>query len=297
VVALAAALAGCRHDDAASSVATAGPPASSAAPDRSGQAVSGAPSASADARLPLSESNPLHLPPRRITLDPGRRVFTFSAEMLAGAKLGSTLVLYAATAVGMEGDDLLIEGRAGPSYRVQSSYVIPVPDDAHLRLNDPVLTEWNGVMKHALVTRFVKDKVGVRYTDSEAKTPEGLLKGARFVRQTEGLFPGNYAALEDGDSYRHVLLVSPLDLGNGSPKRWFALGFGGAALVVDAGSLKPIPVRYTPKAGTAVWAEWVGTLRPATVTGVDDPGLFVVKFDRAGRPATVGVGMLMPPIL
>src|SRR5690348_6814671 len=45
----------------------------------------------------LDDPNPLRLPPRKIKLDPGRRVFTFSDRMLAGAKLGSTLILYAAT--------------------------------------------------------------------------------------------------------------------------------------------------------------------------------------------------------
>src|SRR5436309_2762401 len=41
--------------------------------------------------------NPLRLPPGKVTLDAGKRVFTFSEKMLAGAREGSTLVLYAAT--------------------------------------------------------------------------------------------------------------------------------------------------------------------------------------------------------
>ncbi len=252
------------------------------------------------------DPNPLKLPARRVTLDPGKRVFTFSAEMLDGARLGSTLVLYAATVVAFEGDDLIIEGRGGPSYKVNGSYVIPVADDARVKPGDAVLTEWNGVLKHAVITRPIKDKIGVRFTDLDARSGEVLLQGgkptaatgkhppARFVKQIEGLVAGNYAALHRGDEWLHVLLVSPAP--EGETKRWFALGFGGAALVADEADLKAIPIRYTPKLGAVVWAEWVGTLRKGTVQASPDPGLFTVKFERAGRPATVGFGRILPPI-
>jgi hypothetical protein len=254
----------------------------------------------------VAEPNPLHLPPRRVTLDPGKRVFTFSEPMLQGARLGSTLVLYAATVIGLEGDDLIIEGKGTPSYKVAGAYVIPVPDDARLKPGDAVLTEWNGAMKHAVVIRQVKEKLSVRFTDMDARLGEVLLlpgkpttatgasKAVRFVKQVEGLAPGNYAAFHDGENWRHVLLVAPA--GEGDKKRWFALGFGGAALVADEGDLKAIPVKYSPKVGATVWAEWVGTLRKGTVQAVDDPGLFTVKFERAGRPATVGFGQILPPI-
>jgi hypothetical protein len=263
------------------------------------------PTAPPGAPATAQDPNPLRLPARRVTLDPGKRVFTFSAGMLDGAKLGSTLVLYAATVVGFEGDDLIIEGRGGPSYKVNGSYVIPVPDDAHVKPGEAVLTEWNGVLKHAVITKPIKDKIGVRFTDLDARSGEVLLQGgkptaatgkhppARFVKQIEGLAPGNYAALHRGDEWLHVLLVSPAD---GETKRWFALGFGGAALLAEEADLKAIPIRYTPKLNAAVWAEWVGTLRKGTVQAAPDPGLFTVKFERAGRPATVGFGRILPPI-
>lgn len=256
--------------------------------------VIGAPAAPGAA----ASSNPLGLPSGRIKLDPGRRVFTFSDRMLAGAKPGSTLVLYAATVVGFEGDDLIIEGRGGPSYKVHPGYVIPVPDAPRVRLRDPVLTEWNGVMKHAVVTQFVKDRIGVRYTDMDARTPEALLKDVRFVRQVEGLAPGNYAALADGDAWRHVLLISrAADGAGGAAARWLALGYGGAALLADEAALRPIPISPTKlKVGAPVLAEWVGTLRHATVQSLDDTGLFTVKFERAGRPVRVGWGLLTPPL-
>jgi hypothetical protein len=287
---------------------TAAPPASVAVPPI--PASHGAPGALPPLPGPtaLSDPNPLRLPPRRIALDPGKRVFTFPAAMLQGARLGSTLVLHGATVMGLEGDDLLIEGKGGPSYRIHAGYAIPVPDETKLKLGDVVLTEWgNGVMKHAVVTRFVKDRVGVRYTDLEARTPEALLlggrataavsgpsKAVRFIKQSEGLQPGNYAAHHVGEEWKHVLLVSPAV--EGEKKRWFALGFGGAALIADEADLQPIPIRWAPKPGATVWAEWAGAMRRGTVQNVDDPGLFTVKYERAGRPATVGFGRIMAPL-
>jgi hypothetical protein len=220
-------------------------------------------------------------------------VFTFSEPMLQSARLGSTLVLYAANVAGFEGDDLLIEGKTGPSYKVHAGYVIAVPDAPRVRIGDPVLAEWNGVMKHAVVTRFVKDRVGLRYTDMGSENPEGSLKNPRMVKQVEGLAPGNYAAWKEADEWRHVLLVSPIE---SEPKRWFALGFGGAAALVDEARLRPIPIKWNPRPGTEVWAEWVGTMRVGVVQSAGETGLFTVKYERAGRPVTVGWGLLMQPV-
>lgn len=287
--------AGCRSgptetegSGAATASALAAAPASA-----SGNEVKPAALPSAGARG-IERSNPLGLPPRKLTLDPGRRVFTFSDAMLRGARLGSTLVLYAATVTAFDGDDLIVEGLAGPSYRVHAGYVIAVPDRPKLRLGDPILTEWNGTMKHAVVTRFVKDRTVVRYTDVEARAAEGQLKNARIIKQVNGLAPGNYAAaLGEGGEYKHVLLVSPVEA---EPRSWFALGFGGAAMLVAESALRPIPVTFSPKVGAAVWAEWVGTMRPATVQTVEAPASFTVKFERAGRPVQVGWGLLMAPL-
>jgi len=287
----------------ATSIASILPPPTGAAPPPS--ALSSPPGLAG--ATTLLDANPLHLPPRRVTLDPGKRVFTFSDAMLQGAKLGSTLVLYAATVAGFEGDDLIIEGHTGPSYKVHAGYVIPVPDEPRVNAGDVVLTEWNSVMRHAVVAKLVKDRIAVRFTDMDMKMGEVLLQGGRpgtgsssskivrFVKQAEGLAPGNYAALQQGGEFRHVLLVSPAEA-KGEKRRWFSLGFGGAAMLVDEADLRPIPVRYAPKVGAAVWAEWAGTMRKAVVQSVDDPGLFTVKYDRAGRPAVVGFGLIMPPL-
>ncbi|APR78388.1 Hypothetical protein A7982_03735 [Minicystis rosea] len=253
-----------------------------------------------------SQHNPLGLPPMRNNLQPNRRIFTIPEAMLKGAKPGSTFILQAGTVTGMDGDDLVVESRGSPSYRIHPGYVIAVPDDPRLKPGDPVLTEQGGVMRHAVVTKFIRDRVGVRYTDLEGRSQEVLLlggsgkptatgpsKAARFVKQTEGLQPGNYAALHQGEDWLHVQLIS--GFGDGEGRKWLALGFGGAAMVVNESELAPIPVRLELKVGAIIWAESGGKMRRATVQSADDRGIFLVKFERAGRPSTVGWGLVMKP--
>ena len=127
--------------------------------------------------------------------------------------------------------------------------------------------------------------------DLDARAPEASLKGGRIAKQLDGLVPGNYAAFRKDAELLHVLLVSPAD--DGEKKRWFCLGFGGAAMLVDESALQPIPVKLQAKVGDVVLAEWVGTLRKATIQGAVDPAFFTVKYDRAGRPATLGWGHLL----
>lgn len=271
--------------------ASAAPPVRPAAPGRAGV---------------TTNPNPLHLPPVRVNLDGCRRVFTFPEQMLAAAKPGSTLVLQAATVTGMDGDDLVVEIRGGSSYKVHAGYVIAVPDAQRLRPGDAVITEQGGLMRHAVVTKFVRDRIGVRYTDLHGRAQEALLlggsckptaigpsKAVRFVKQANGLAPGNYAALRRGDEWLHVLLVSAF--GEGDARRWFALGYGGAAMVVNESDLAPIPVKFKTKVGKLVWAKDGAKMRRATVQDADDQGIFTVKFERAGRPSTVGWGLVMAP--
>ena len=257
-------------------------PSSSAAPSTS----SAPPAAPA-----LVDPNPFKLPPRPLTLDAGKRVFTVSDQMLAGAKLGSTLVMYAATVAGLDGELLVIEGRTGPPYKVHPSLAIVVPDDPRIQPGDPVVAEHNGVMRHGVVKKHVKDRILVRYVDGESRSGESTLKATRFLKQTDGLKPGNYAALGDGETLRHVLLVSPFDDGQ---KKWFVLGAGGAAMIALESALEPIPVKFAPRTGTQVLAAHNGVLRKATVTSTPETGIFSVKYERAGRPATLGWGFLLP---
>lgn len=286
----AAILCGCRDQSGTSSTQPApSSDVSSSAPLASFIAPSGPAPQATGSLLP----NPLGLPARHVKLDPGRRVFTFSESMLSRARLGSTLVLYAATVAGLDGDDLVIEGQAGgASYKVGGAYVIPVPDGLKPKANDVVLTEWNGVMKHAIVKRYVKDRVAVKYTDVDGRTPEAALKGVRWIVQVDGLVPGNYAAYKQDGELRHVLLVSRTD----EPQaRWFCLGFGGAATIVNESDLVPIPIKWKGKPNTPVLAEWAGTMRKAVLQTENEPGIFTVKFERAGKPETIGFGLIMTP--
>ena len=266
---------------------SADPPATSMPPSSAAPTASGAPSS-----VPaLVDPNPFKLPSRPLKLDAGKRVFTVSDQMLAGAKLGSTLVLFASTVAGFDGELLVIEGRNGPPYKVHPAYAIVVPDDPKIQPGDPVITEHNGVMRHGVVKKHVKDRILVRYVDGESRLGESTLKTTRFIKQTDGLKPGNYAALGDGETLRHVLLVSPFEDGQ---KKWLVLGAGGAAMIATESALEPIPVKFAPRAGTPVLAEHNGVLRKGTVTSTPETGIFNVKYERAGRPATLGWGFLLP---
>lgn len=239
----------------------------------------------------LLDPNPFKLPSRTLALDPGRRVFAVSEQTLAGAKLGSTLVLHASAVTGFDGELLVIEGHNGPPYKVHPAYVIAVPDKPSIRPGEPVITEHHGLLRHAVVKKHVRDRVTVRFTEEGGRLGELVLKNTRFIRQNPGLQPGNYAALGDGETLRHVLLVSPFEDGD---KKWLVLGAGGAAMIAAESALEAIPVKYQSRAGTAVLAEHNGVLRKATIQSASEPGLFTVKYERAGRPATLGWGFVLP---
>lgn len=238
----------------------------------------------------LLDPNPFNLPSRTLALDSGRRVFTVSEQTLAGAKLGSTIVMQAATVAGFDGELLVIEGQNGP-YKVHPAYAIAVPDKAAIRPAIPVVTERNGLLRHAVVKKHVRDRVTVRFTDEGLRHGELVLKNTRFIPQKDGLHPGNYAALGEEETLRHVLLVSPFDDGE---KKWLVLGAAGAAMIARESALEPIPVKYQPRAGTAVLAEHNGVLRKGTIQSASEPGIFSVKYERAGRPAALGWGFVMP---
>ena len=284
-LALTAGACGSGNDARPSDPAVSAQPSATAAPSTSTTAAPVTPAAA------LPDPNPFKLPPRKIDLDPGKRVFTVSDQMLAGAKLGSTLVLYAATVAGFDGELLVIEGRNGPPYKVHPAYAIPVPDSVAIQPGDPVITEHNGVLRHGVVKKHVKDRIVVRFVDGESRLGETALKAARFIKQTDGLRPGNYAAYGDGETLRHVLLVSSFEDGQ---KKWLVLGSGGAAQIAPESALPPIPVKPSLRAGDQVLAEHNGVLRKATIVSTPETAIFNVKYERAGRPATLGWGFVIP---
>jgi len=223
--------------------------------------------------------------------------------MLRGAKTGSSFQLRATTVTGKDGDNLLVDGRDGPNYAIHPSYLLPLQSIPRPRLNAPVAAEWAGVLRHGVVRKYVKDKIVVRFTDTNDKG-ERTLDSAQIMPVTDGFHAGNFAVRRDtsakptepGSDYEHLLLVSALGATDQKDaNEWLALGYGGAAVRVLTSELLPVPVSYEPKEGARVWVEHLGRMREALVRDVDRPGLMTVRFERAGRPLQVGWGQVMPP--
>ena len=80
----------------------------------------------------------------------------------------------------------------------------------------------------------------------------------------------------------HVLLVSPA--AEGELKRWFALGFGGAAMLAEEASISgPSPSVATRRSGRRCWPSgWARCARPPC-RAIPDPGLLHREI-RARRP-------------
>lgn len=244
---------------------------------------------------PSADPNPLALPPLKLDLAPGTRVFAVPEAMLRGAKAGTTMHLRAANVTGKEGDNLVIDGRDGPDYAIHPSYVIPITPAPRQRLrpNQPVVAEWAQTLRHGVVRRYVKDRVLVRFTDTQDKG-ERQLDPNHVMPQTDGFRPGNYAAYRTSTEIEHVLLVSPV---GGEPKEapeWLVFGYGGAARVVKTTDLIGVPISYEPKPGSPIVAEHLGKMREGVVKDIDRPGVITVLFERAGRPVASGWGLVMP---
>ncbi|MBK6517013.1 MAG: hypothetical protein IPG04_23565 [Polyangiaceae bacterium] len=226
----------------------------------------------------------------------GSRVFTVPEPMLRGAKLGSSMQLRAATVVGREGENVVIDGRDGPDYAVHPSYVIPLtPSKQRPRMKQPVVAEWAQGLRHGVVRRYAKDKVVVRFTDTQDKSDRSLEPG-QLMPQTDGFHPGNYAALRSGPDLEHVLLVSPVGGDAKDAPEWFVLGYLGTARLAKTDQLVGVPISFEPKVNAPVLAEHLGKMRPAVVKELDAPGVLSVRFDRAGRAVTTGWGLVMPPV-
>lgn len=276
----------------------------------------GAPTMSSSARPPpravapvplparaAADPNPLGLPARKLELAVGARVFAVPEAMLRGAKEGSSFQLRATTVTGKDGDNLVLDGRDGPDYTIHPAYVVPLASIPRPRLNAPVAAEFAGVLRHGVVKKYVKDKIVVRFTDTNDKG-ERTLESAALMPLSDGFRPANYAVRknpsikpsEPGADYEHLLLVSPI--GGADQKdatEWLALGYGGAVQRVQTSELLAVPVSYEPKEGARVWVEHLGRMREGAVRDVDKPGVMTVRFERAGRPVQVGWGQVMPP--
>lgn len=238
-----------------------------------------------------TEPNPLELPPRKLEVVAGQAVFAVPERMLRGARLGSSMALELATVSAIEGDDLVVEQQGTSAYRVHGAYVIPLPQKPRLRLHEPVLVERGGRLRHGVVTRFDRDAVVVRMTDGEAPFAEVAMRDPFLAPQRESLAPGSFAARVTPEGAAQVLLVSSFV--RGDRKLWLALGQAGASQLVEESELVAVPVKLEAKVGEVVWAETKGMFRRGAVEATPQRGLFTVRFERAGRPETVGWGSLL----
>jgi hypothetical protein len=239
------------------------------------------------------DSNPLGLPGQPVPVKEGQRVFAVPQPMLARARVGSSLVLRAATVEGREGDDLVVRVGTGIPYPVHPAYVV-VPRPGRMGRGTPVFAAYRGVLRHGVVKNLSLDRVVVRYTDLGFKLADQKLVPARVGVLAPGvLMPGGQAVARQDGELRHVQLVSTGVHSDGK-KRWLVIGHLGEAQLVEETALVPLPARrFRAKVGTTVLAAWRGTMVPAKLLTIDRPGLFTVKRARTARRLLVGPGMLM----
>lgn len=257
--------------------------------------------AAAPAPRPAANPNPLALPARKLELAVGARVFAVPEAMLRAAKLGSSFQLRATTIKAVDGENFVVDGRDGPDYAVHAAYIVPVVSVARPNLRAPVVAEFAGVLRHAVVKKYVKDKIVVRFTDTLDRG-ERALEPAQLMPQKDGFRAGNYALLRDQPGarapaeFRHVLLVSPIGGEGLDASEWLAIGYGGASMVAKTADLVAVPVSYEPKDGATVWIEQLGRMREGVVKEQDKPGVLTVKLERAGGAVTTGWGSVMAPV-
>ncbi len=237
-------------------------------------------------------ANPLGLPADARRFAVGTKVFAPPSTMMRPLALGGSLALRSTTVVGEDENGLVVDGRDGPDYVVHPSYLVPFEPGLRPKPDQPVLAEWAGALRHGVARRIVRDRVVVRFTDT-ADRRERTLALDQIAPWSEGFVPGGMAATRAG-GHDHVLLVSRT--GEGPSAEWLCLGWAGTTHRLREELLVPLPTKFQPKVGDRVWAEHVGRMRPGTVHEVDPPGVFRVKFERAGKLVEVGLGQLMPPL-
>jgi hypothetical protein len=273
----------------------------SCSPERS-DAPATAPTSSAVAPVPPPTSavatstaglaNPLGLPPKKPSIAVGARVFAPPQTMLRSIELGASLAMRATNVLGIDDRGILLEGRELSDYLAHPSYVLAPEYGARPKPDQPVLAEWAGSLRHGAARRIVRDRVIVRFTDGGDRS-ERSVPIEQVAMWREGFQPGSFAITQDAER-AHVMLVSRLGEGEDVPE-WLALGWAGSTRRLRQDSLVAVPTRFSPKVGAQVWAEHLGRMREGIVREVDEPGVYRVKFERAGGLVEVGWGQIMPP--
>ncbi len=236
--------------------------------------------------------NPLNLPARALTLKKDQLVFAVPKRILAQAKLGSTLILRAATVLTMDGAEVIVRVGDGPSYNIHPGYLI-VPKAGRMRRNARVIVNYRGKLRHGIVRNDLRKRVSIRYTDLGVKRPNRTIAVRNVGLLPAGLQPGSFAVYRAEHEHKHVLLVSSAKHPD-EVRRWLVLGHNGQARIMEEEQLRAMPARYAPKVGTELLVTWRGSMVPATLRRVDKPGLFTVRRARAGAPFIVGPGQIMP---
>ena len=80
-------------------------------------------------------------------------MFALPETMLQDLREGSSMRLVAATAVGWEGDNLLVKERFGAPYQIHPAYVV-VPRKGRLRRGNYVIASYGGSLRHS-ASRFL----------------------------------------------------------------------------------------------------------------------------------------------
>jgi hypothetical protein len=241
---------------------------------------------------PAFDSNPLGLPGAAPAIAPDTLVYTVPKRVLETARVGSSFVLRAATAEGVEGGNIVVRVGHDASYPVHPAYVL-VPPRGPLRRGGAVLAPYRGQLGHGVVVSVKRDRVTVRYTDAGPGYGNQPLASREASPQTPGLAPGNYAVVVDRDLMRHVMLLSGGAHADGR-RRWLVLAYAGEASLVEEDRLQPMPLDFRPKVGATVAVPWLGAMVPARVTAVDPLGVFTVRRASSAPPLLLGPGMLMP---
>lgn len=237
--------------------------------------------------------NPLGLAPVNVPLSPGQRVFAVPERMLAGASLGSSFALAAATVEAMDAADVVVRIGHEMAYTIHPGYVV-VPRAGSFERGSLVFARFRDELRHGVVERLAHKQVVVRFTDVNVapgavqpvgRDEVGLLTGS--------LAPGAYALRRGERESTHLLLLSQTLGADGEPA-WLALGAAGAALLVPARELEALPPRRLPDAGDDVLVAWRGTMVPATVRSIEPPGIYTVRRPVLSTPIVVGPDMLAP---